>query len=86
MIVEFPAASCAPRASATARAKMTRARSAFIHACGNATRSYRRLSGTATVTGVGFWDEIHGQTGGAPNGIELHPVTAFHASRCMRAT
>jgi len=26
------------------------------------------------VTGVGFFDFIHGQTGVAPNGIELHPV------------
>jgi len=26
------------------------------------------------VTGVGFFDYIHGQAGVAPNGIELHPV------------
>jgi len=26
------------------------------------------------ITGVGFFDFIHGQTGVAPNGIELHPV------------
>jgi hypothetical protein len=26
------------------------------------------------VTGVGYFDEIHGQTGVAPNGLELHPV------------
>lgn len=26
------------------------------------------------VTGVGFFDFLHGQTGAAPNGIELHPV------------
>ena len=31
----------------------------------------RRL---ATVTGVGFFDHIHGQTGVALNGIELHPI------------
>jgi hypothetical protein len=29
------------------------------------------------VTGVGFFDFIHGQTGVAPNGIELHPVLDF---------
>jgi RyR domain len=28
----------------------------------------------ATVTGVGFFDRIHGQEGVADNGIELHPV------------
>lgn len=85
MIVEFPAANCAPRATATARAKMTRARRALINACGSATRSYRRLRGTATITGVGFFDEVHGQTGVAPNGIELHPVMAFRASGCQIA-
>jgi len=26
------------------------------------------------VTGVGFFDYVHGQSGVAPNGIELHPV------------
>jgi hypothetical protein len=26
------------------------------------------------VTGVGFFDNIHGQTGVAPNGIELHAI------------
>jgi hypothetical protein len=26
------------------------------------------------ITGVGFFDRPHGQTGRAPNGIELHPV------------
>jgi hypothetical protein len=31
----------------------------------------------ATVTGVGFFDKLHGQTGVAPNGIELHPITAI---------
>jgi hypothetical protein len=29
---------------------------------------------TVTVRGVGFFDSVHGQTGVAPNGIELHPV------------
>jgi len=31
----------------------------------------RRL---VTVTGIGFFDHIHGQTGVAPHGIELHPM------------
>jgi hypothetical protein len=30
-----------------------------------------------TVTGVGFFDKLHGQTGVASNGIELHPLTAI---------
>jgi hypothetical protein len=32
------------------------------------------------MTGAAFFDFIHGQTGVAPNGIELHPVLAF---RCV---
>jgi hypothetical protein len=26
------------------------------------------------LDGIGFPDELHGQTGVAPNGIELHPL------------
>ena len=29
------------------------------------------------VKGVGFFDKLHGQTGVAPNGIELHPVLSI---------
>jgi hypothetical protein len=31
----------------------------------------------ARITGVAFYDFLHGQTGVAPNGIELHPVLGF---------
>src|SRR5215472_17506092 len=30
-----------------------------------------------TVTGVAFFDTLHGQEGVAPNGIELHPILAI---------
>jgi hypothetical protein len=29
------------------------------------------------ITGVGFFDAIHGQRGMAPNGLELHPIIAL---------
>jgi hypothetical protein len=32
---------------------------------------------TISLTGVGFFDRPHGQTGDAPNSIELHPVLAI---------
>jgi hypothetical protein len=32
---------------------------------------------TAIVSGVGFWDVPHGQTGAARNYAELHPVTGI---------
>ncbi len=76
MIVEFPAYSCTR--GALKRQKMRTARSALRAACGRASRStFSRLRGSATITGVGFFDVKHGQTGVAPNGIELHPVIGF---------
>ena len=73
MIVEFPSAGCSVRAVAGLR--IHRARATFDRLCGTQSRSgFTNLAGTATVTGVGFFDYKHGQRGVAPNGIELHPV------------
>ncbi|TMI88357.1 MAG: hypothetical protein E6H00_13060 [Bacillati bacterium ANGP1] len=36
----------------------------------------------ACVTGVGFFDFLHGQTGAAVNGIELHPVVGLEPGFC----
>lgn len=38
------------------------------------TRSDARVCARARVTGVAFFDFLLGQTGVAPNGIELHPI------------
>ncbi|GAC1351641.1 MAG: hypothetical protein NVSMB1_06600 [Polyangiales bacterium] len=68
MIAEIPSASCVtsgPWASAIATARKTA--TANLPSMGS-----QRL--TVSVVGVGFFDKIHGQTGVAPNGIELHPV------------
>jgi len=57
---------------------MRTARAALVGAFGQPSSSqFTNLTGTATVTGVGFFDFLHGQTGVAPNGIELHPVIGF---------
>ena len=76
MIVEFPDTSCNGASSSPKKAKMRSARSALIAACGQPSSS------RFTVTGVGFFDIPHGQTGIAPNAIELHPVLKFLASSC----
>jgi hypothetical protein len=39
-----------------------------------ATGSFKTANVPVTITGVGFFDFLHGQTGVAPNGIELHAV------------
>jgi hypothetical protein len=36
-----------------------------------------RLNIPVTVTGVAFFDTLHGQEGVAPNGIELHPTLSI---------
>lgn len=39
-----------------------------------------QVSVPVTVTGIGFFDFVHGQAGVAPNGVELHPVLAIDFS------
>lgn len=57
---------------------MSTARQALVARVGEpGTGSFTKLTGTATITGVGFFDFEHGQRGVAPNAIELHPVTGF---------
>ena len=48
----------------------------FIKQFGQPEDSFRHLDPPApiVITGVGFFDFRHGQTGVAPNAIELHPV------------
>jgi hypothetical protein len=73
MIVEIPSVECSAAspwaaAIATARAVMDNRRPG---------KKLRHTSIPVVVTGVGFFDKIHGQVGVAPNGIELHPVLAI---------
>jgi hypothetical protein len=63
--------------------------SALTKACGQApgpSSDFADLKGTATVTGVGFFDVKHGtpQTGVAPNNIELHPLLTLTNTDCSR--
>jgi hypothetical protein len=68
MITEAPAPECDTRAYTRRQAEMAAARQAL------------RPCSRARVTGVAFFDFEHGQTGVAPNAIELHPILAF---RCL---
>jgi hypothetical protein len=65
MISEAPSPSCDRHATAYWRRQMRMA------------RSHVRLCARARVTGVAFFDFPHGQTGVAPNAIELHPILQF---------
>ena len=68
MIAESPLASCGRSATAHRQRQI------------EAARTRVRLCPRAEVTGVAFFDFQHGQTGVAPNGIELHPILGF---RCL---
>jgi hypothetical protein len=68
MIAESPMLACTNRAPSVYRTAMATA------------RSHVRLCARARITGVAFFDFDHGQTGVAPNAIELHPVLSF---RCL---
>jgi hypothetical protein len=82
MIAEFPNKTCTNGAPAAKRAKMETARAAILQACGfTPDAGYHHLTGTATISGIAFFDFLHRQTGHAPNGVELHPVLRF-TGRC----
>ena len=72
----FPSPGCVGAAAGVA-AQMASARTALARACGPPTTSFTRLSGTATIDGVAFFDFPHGQRGAPANQVELHPVLRF---------
>jgi hypothetical protein len=69
MIAEAPMLQCTNRATHLRQQQMASA------------RAHVRLCRRASVTGVAFFDFKHGQTGVAPNAIELHPILRF---RCLQ--
>lgn len=72
MIVELPSSNCVGAGSPFGSG-ISHARSQF-DARFTATTTMKSTSTPVTVKGIGFWDFLHGQTGVAPNGIEIHPV------------
>ncbi len=72
MIVEIPSPSCVG-AGSPFLAGITNARNEF-NARFTPTTSFQTANIPVQIKGVGMFDFLHGQTGVAPNGIELHPV------------
>lgn len=72
MIAEIPSPACVGASSPFAPA-VAGARARF-DARLTATPDFQTANFPVQIKGVGFFDFIHGQTGVAPNGIELHPV------------
>ena len=85
LITEFPDIACKGAAWSHRKAQIASARRAMLADCGDiGSGGFTRLNGSATITGVGFFDESHGQTGASPNGIEIHPVLSYRGS-CSKA-
>jgi hypothetical protein len=82
LIAEIPSGGCV----AAKRAKFfTALRAQFASDFGKpAQGKLRKLAQpvAACVTGVGFFDFLHGQDGVAPNGFELHPVLSIEKGAC----
>ena len=72
MISEMPSPTCVA-SSSRLLSGIKNARSEF-DARYTTTSSFQTANVPVAVTGVGFFDFVHGQTGVAPNGIELHAV------------
>src|SRR5216683_924418 len=72
MITEIPSPSCVGAGSPFLPG-ITNARAEFDGRF-NATPSFQTANIPVKITGVGMFDFLHGQTGVAPNGIELHAV------------
>jgi hypothetical protein len=78
MIVEFPDVACSGAAGSAYQDTMKSARAQFDALFGEPGSShFTDLQSVVQITGVGFFDFLHGQTGVAPNGIELHPVLSI---------
>jgi hypothetical protein len=85
MITEIPSPSCVG-ASSRFSSSIQSARATFDSRF-HATTTKQFANVTATVTGVGFFDFLHGQDGVAPNGFELHPVLSIcFGSGCSGGT
>lgn len=72
MITEIPSSACVGTGSPFS-SDIAHARAEF-DAVLTATTSFQTANIPVRVTGVGFFDFAHGQTGLAPNCIELHPI------------
>jgi len=72
MIAEIPAPGCV-RAISPWRNDIKSVRSYLDHHYA-VTRYWKDVHVTIDIRGLGFFDELHGQAGVAPTGVELHPV------------
>ena len=76
MVAEIADPTCAGISSTSRFQQMTALRTWFANRY-NPTTSFKFTSDTVVLTGVGFFDFAHGQTGAAPNQREIHPILSM---------
>ncbi len=78
MIGEVPDPQCSTVIASGHATQIAKVRNSLIKCFGPPPigGSLRKFTGSmiAQLTGVGFFDVLHGQTGVAPNGLEIHPI------------
>ncbi len=74
MILEIPAPACISSSPFLPSEKYVRQ---LFTSDFHPSSSWQRPDVQITVKGVGYFDYLHGQSGVAPNGIELHPLLGF---------
>jgi len=75
MIAEIPSGSCMPIEYA---GEFSALQKQFASDFGKPTARYKQVTPEKVkITGIVFFDFLHGQTGVAPNGVELHPVLGW---------
>jgi len=86
LIIEFPNPGCLQGSKVIQQATAARAR--FLQLIGTLPTGHFVFLPKAIrvrVTGVVFFDRIHGQDGVASNGVELHPVIGIEGSEVSSA-
>jgi len=76
IIAEIPDPACVAKISPV-KAAIRSARS-HMDAHFSVTSGFKTANSRVVVRGIGFFDYFHGQTGMAPDDLELHPVTGLH--------
>lgn len=76
MVAEIPSGTCTPASISKQEAML---QTWLVKKFGHPKAPVRMLKlhppRRVVVEGIGFFDFLHGQTGVAPNGIEIHPIT-----------
>ena len=79
MIIEPPDPTCSSACDGGFANYFQSVRAKLVNCFGSPPSSFKNFSSgiVVDVTGVPFFDALHGQTGVAPNGIEIHPVLSI---------